>query len=177
VIVNLYGHIQNEVGMLSHWEMFEQFRLEENLFDQLHSEVTRRVSVVINSSQASSTIDARQLGASVLADLSSWWHGEFPRRFPGFPNGSERGIFGMVLWNYLALQPDVWWCFAEQKDAHRHGQNAMRYWMLQPGDPLIPANRSTLALRTLLLAIIAAICVWFVWESQYSGSGAQSSGH
>ena len=140
MIVNPNRKPQNPVGVSPHWEMFEQFRQAADLFGPMQNEITQQVSAIMNSSQPSPTIDARQLGASVISAMSSWWHGEFPRRFPQFPNGAERGIFGMVLWNHLASQQGVWWCFTEQPDTHGYGQNAMQYWMLQPNDPLIPHN-------------------------------------
>lgn len=119
--------------------------LEEHLdlFNPLRDRVVEAVESAVDI-QPNPAIESPRLGAHVLSAIGSWWHGEFPRRFPDFPNGAERGLFGMVLWNYLAERSD-WWCFAEQEDAHGYGENAMRYWRLPAGHPLIPLQHRPFA--------------------------------
>lgn len=129
MIVDLSGKPQPSVGIQPHFAMFTLVASHADLFDPLKAEIVRLVnsSVVANPQQP--VIDSRLAGADALTALSSWWHGEFPRRFPQFPNGSERGLFGMALWNYLATLPDQW-CFRGIEDAHGYGQSAKLYWRL-----------------------------------------------
>ena len=109
--------------------MFKLLTQHPDLFDPLIAEIVRLVNSAIVSNPQRPFIDSRQAGADALTALSSWWHGEFPRRFPQFPNGSERGVFGMALWNYLATLPEKW-CFCGIEDAHGYGQSAKEYWRL-----------------------------------------------
>ena len=140
MIVSIDGVVQPDVGSEDHWTMFDQLRQHADLFNPMRDLIVARVADIVAVSPTRPYIDARQLGAQVLGSVSSWWYGEFPRRFPNFPNGSERGIHGMTLWNYLATKHNEWWSFTAQEDAHGYGQAAMQYWRLPPGDPLIPAD-------------------------------------
>ena len=117
----------DDSGTEPHWTRFTTLSGHPDLFDPLWSEVVRLVNVAIAANPHRPAIDSRQAGADALSSLSSWWHGEFPRRFPQWPNGSDRGLFGMALWNYLATLPDRWH-FAGIADAHAYGQDAKQYW-------------------------------------------------
>jgi len=128
MLVDLDGHSQPAVGTQDHWAMFRDFAAEPDLFNPLLAEIAKLVSDAVAATPARPFIDSRQAGAQVLSSLTSWWHGEFPRRFSRFPNGAERGIFGMCLWNYLARLTDQVWCFSGVEDAHGYGQSATQYW-------------------------------------------------
>jgi len=119
--------------------MFSELRQQRDLFDLLAASIMDGVTAIIAISANPATIESSRLGAQVLGNIGNWWHAQFPRRFPGFPNGADRGLVGMLLWNYLAGRSD-WWCFAEQADPHGYGENSMRYWQLQAGNPLIPVD-------------------------------------
>jgi hypothetical protein len=142
MIASIDGVVQPAVGTEDHWAMFTEFRRHPDLFDPMRDLIVQGVADCVAATPARPYIDARQLGASVLDRLTSWWHGEFPRRFKDFSNGADRGIHGMTLWNYLASIPSEWWCFAAQKDSHGYGETAMRYWRLAPSDPLITCGKS-----------------------------------
>jgi hypothetical protein len=107
--------------------MFATFRGHADLFDPLLAEAVRLVNAA--AKRPKPEIDSSRAGMDALTSLSSWWRGEFPRRFPGFPVGSERGIFGMTLWNYLAGVPEQW-CFCGVEDPHGYGQSHTRYWRI-----------------------------------------------
>jgi hypothetical protein len=98
-----------------------------DIYVPLRDEIVRIVNAAVTANPTRPFLDSRQAGADALSALSSWWHGEFPRRFAAFPNGSERGLFGMALWNYLVGLPDTW-CFSGIEDAHEYGQSATQYW-------------------------------------------------
>lgn len=138
MIVSIDRVRQPDVGTESHWQMLATLRQHPDLFDPLNDLIVVGVNEAIAASPNSPYIDSRQLGASVLNDLSSWWRAQFPRRFPQFPNGSERGIFGMALWLHLSTRSNEWWSFTSQPDSHGYGQPTMQYWRLPPGHPLIP---------------------------------------
>ena len=140
MIVSQNGDVQPNICTQDHWAMFNDLRRHHDLFDPLHEAIVGRVDSLVGSNPRP-YIDSRQMGAEVLGDLSSWWNGEFPRRFPNLPNGCERGLHGMTLWYHLAMRPDEWWTFTSQPDSHGYGQPAMQYWLLQPNDPLIPQNQ------------------------------------
>ena len=137
MLVSLDGIPQPAICEAAHWAMFTTLRQHGDLYDPLRTRIVQAVSDIVNADPDGAAIESAHLGAQILGDVGSWWHGEFARRFPHFLNGADRGLFGMVLWNYLAQRPD-WWCFVEQQDRHGYGENSMRYWLLQPGDPLIP---------------------------------------
>jgi hypothetical protein len=130
MLVDLNGLAQPAVGTQPHWAMFTAVAGHADIFDPLRAEVVRLVNAALAANPQRPFIDSRQAGADALLALSTWWHGEFPRRFPQFPNGAERGIFGMTLWNYLATHPDRW-CFAGVADAHGYGQDATQYWRVR----------------------------------------------
>ena len=142
MLVSIDAVVQPAVGTGAHWRMFNEIRRHPDLFDPMHDLVGQGVADAVAATPARPYIDARQLGASVLANLTSWWHGEFPRRFRAFPNGADRGIFGMTLWNHLATIPSEWWCFSSQEDSHGYGESAMQYWRLDPTSPLIPTGNA-----------------------------------
>jgi hypothetical protein len=144
MLVNLQHRVQPPVCQAEHWERFRILVEHPDLFNPLRARIVQAVEAVIDAQQ-NPAIESPRLGAQVLSAIDSWWHGEFRRRFPDFPNGSDSGLFGMVLWNYLAERLD-WWCFAEQDDAHGYGTNAMRYWRLPAGHSLIP-RQNRLAAR------------------------------
>ncbi len=141
MLVSLARVRQPAICEAPHWTMFTTLMQHPDLCDPLHMRIVQAVTDVVNAQPNTAAIESARLGAQIFQDIGSWWHGEFPRRFPHFPNGAERGLFGMVLWNYLAERPD-WWCFAEQEDSHGYGENSMRYWLLPPGHPLIPRQRA-----------------------------------
>src|SRR5207245_8313490 len=112
-----------------------------DLFDPLRTGVVREVDAIIARGPAHDTkIDSARLAKNVLEAIGIWWHGEFPRRFPAFPNGAARGLVGMTLWNQLADLPNDWWSFTEVQDQHGLGQNHMLYVLLQQGHPLTPTS-------------------------------------
>lgn len=129
MIVDIHGQLQPHVGTQLHWAMFALVASHPDLFDPLKAEIVRLVNSSIVANPQRPYIDSRQAGDDALPALNSWWHGEFPRRFPQFPNGSERGIIGMALWNYLSTLPERW-CFGGIEDAHGYGQSAKQYWRL-----------------------------------------------
>lgn len=137
MLVSLNGIVQPAICNAPHWTMFTAVIQHPDLYDPLRFRVVQGVGAIVNAQPNAATIESPRLGAQVLGDMGSWWHGEFPRRFPNFPNGADRGVFGMVLWNYLAGRSD-WWCFTEQEDSHGYGENSKRYWQLQTGSALIP---------------------------------------
>lgn len=136
MFVSLQRKEQPDVGAGDHWEMFRIFQEHTDLFAALRTSTIEAVEAIVTAN-ANPVIESSRLGAQILGGIGSWWHGEFPRRLPNFPNGSESGIFGMALWNYLSARTD-WWCFAEQEDSHGYGWNSMRYWQLPAGHTLIP---------------------------------------
>jgi hypothetical protein len=127
MIEDVEGKPQPEVGVGDHWEMFRQVRLEDRLFPPLADAITRAVEDAVRQS-VSATIDSRRLGAEILTNIGSTWHALFSRCFPGFPNGADSRVFGMTLWNHLALRQNEVWRFVEQADPHGFGLNSMRYW-------------------------------------------------
>jgi hypothetical protein len=129
VLVDLSGNVQPPVGTAPHWAMFTALSAEPTLYGPMRAQLVQVVNDAIATNPARPYIDSRQAGARVLEALGSWWHGEFPRKFIAFPNGAERGIFGMALWNYLAGHPDRW-CFSNIADSHGYGQDATQYWRL-----------------------------------------------
>jgi hypothetical protein len=143
MLVSVNGIVQPVVGQQPHWVMFDEVSRHPDLFNPLRGGVVREVDAIVASGPVHDTrVDAARLGKNVLETVGSWWHGEFPRRFPGFPNGAARGIVGMTLWNYLAGLPNDWWSFTEVEDRHGLGQNHMLYVRLPQGDPLIPTDFS-----------------------------------
>ena len=142
MLVSVVGTVQPLVGQQPHWVMFEEILQHPDLHGPLRDAVIREVDATIANWPARDTnIDSARLGKSVLETIGSWWHGEFPRRFPEFPNGSARGLVGMTLWNHIAGRPQDWWSFTEIEDRHGLSQNHMLYVRLQQGDPLIPKGR------------------------------------
>lgn len=135
MIVNMSGVEQPPVCSANHWEMFRVFCNHPDLYNPLRDAILKGIENEMMKPDP--YIDSRRLGAKVLDDLSSWWHGEFPRRFNNFPIGADRGIFGMTLWNCLAKRQD-WWIFTEQEDPHGYGENSMLYSKLPDGHKLIP---------------------------------------
>lgn len=141
MLVSVDGTVQPVVGQQAHWVMFDEVSRHPDLFGPLHDEVIREVDAIVANGPAHDTkIDSARLAKNVLETIGSWWHGEFPRRFPGFPNGAARGLVGMTLWHHLAGRRQDWWSFTEVKDRHGFGQNHMLYVRLQQGDPLIPTD-------------------------------------
>ena len=128
MLVDLDGRIQPAVGTQDHWAMFRDFSGQPDLFDPLLVEIVRLVRDAVTANANRPFIDSRQACGEALSSLTSWWHGEFPRHFSRFPNGAERGIFGMCLWNYLASINDQVWCFSGIEDSHGYGQSATQYW-------------------------------------------------
>lgn len=129
MLVDLNGVIQPTVGNQPHWSMFAAVMADPVVYDPLHVEITQIVADAIAANPNRPQISSRQAGAEVLQAIGSRWHAEFPRRFPNFPNGAERGVFGMALWHYLAVHPDKW-CFSGIADPYGHGQDATEYWRL-----------------------------------------------
>lgn len=141
MIVSVDGVVQPEVGQRPHWIMFAELQHHPDLFDPLRDRIVREVDAAnANWPAHETTIDSSRLGKNVLENIGSWWHGEFPRRFRGFPNGAARGLTGMTLWNHLAHPSQSWWSFTEVEDRHGYGENHMLYVRLRPGDPLIPTG-------------------------------------
>ena len=120
--------------------MFDELRQHPDLFDPFRAGIAREVDTAIARTPYETAIDSARLGKSVLENIGSWWHGEFPRRFPGFPNGASRGLTGMTLWNYLAAPNRGWWSFSGVEDPHGYGESHMLYVQLRQGDPRIPTE-------------------------------------
>ena len=127
MLKSLAGAIQPPTGMGDHWQMFKLVRACPSLFDPLLARIVAEVENALAENPPKPVLDSRVIAGAALSALDSWWHGEFPRRFLNFPNGADRGIAGMVLWNYLATAPDVW-VFQGIQDAHGAGQSATAYW-------------------------------------------------
>jgi hypothetical protein len=127
MIEDVQGRPQPEVGVGDHWVMFREVSHEGRVFRALQEAVARAVDNAVAQS-ANPNIDARRLGAEILTNIGSTWHALFSRCFPGFPNGADGRVFGMTLWNHLALRPNEIWQFVEQADPHGFGLNSMQYW-------------------------------------------------
>lgn len=127
MLISPDGKVQPAIGTQSHWQMFREVSAHPDLFHPLRAEVIELVNAATRNNPGHPFLDSRRGGAETLSKLSSWWHGEYARRFATFPNGSERGVFGMVVWNYLAGIVDHWH-FARTEDTHGYGQRATRYW-------------------------------------------------
>ena len=123
------GTPQPPFGTQPHWSMFRAFMNEPEVFAPLQDEVSRIVEGAINRNPLRPFISSRQAGAEALQAIGSAWHAQFPRCFPNFPNGAERGIFGMALWRFLVVHPDRW-CFSGAADPYGFGQDSTNYWRL-----------------------------------------------
>jgi hypothetical protein len=139
MLLTVDGQRPNSVGRADYWGRFLTLQRHPDLFSRLRDQATAGVDAAV-SDQREPAIDSARLGAQVLSTIGSWWHGEFSRRFPNFPNGAAAGLFGMLLWNYLAERPDDYWGFVEQEDPHRQDYNHMFYWRLRPDDPRVIAD-------------------------------------
>jgi hypothetical protein len=120
--------------------MFDEIHQHPDLFGPLRNGVVREVDSAVANRPGETMIDSARLGKLVLETIGSWWHGEFPRRFPGFLNGAARGLVGMALWNHLAQPSQGWWSFTEVEDQHGYGENHMLYVRLATDDPSIPSG-------------------------------------
>jgi hypothetical protein len=141
MIVSVDGVVQPAVGQKPHWVMFAELQQHPDLMGLLRDSIVREVdAATANWPARDASIDSSRLGKNVLENIGSWWHGEFPRRFPGFPNGAARGLVGMALWNHLADPSRGWWSFTEVEDRHGYGENHMLYVRLRPRDSVIPVN-------------------------------------
>lgn len=129
MLEDLNGNVQPAFGRQPHWSMLREVMADGAIFDPLRAEIVRLVGAAIAANPARPYISSRQAGAETLDALGSAWHAEFPRHFPGFPNGAARGVFGMALWNYLVGHPDRW-CFSGVTDPYGHGQDSTDYWRL-----------------------------------------------
>ncbi|MDB5335982.1 MAG: hypothetical protein JWN70_1601 [Planctomycetaceae bacterium] len=127
MILDLNNQPLRAIGTQPHWAMLTAVMADPVVFNPLNFEVTQLVAAAIAANPTRPFISSRQAGADVLRRLGTTWHAEFPRRFPAFPNGAERGLFGMALWNYLASHPDRWY-FAGVADPYGYGQDSTDYW-------------------------------------------------
>lgn len=127
VIKNLNGDMQAAFGAQEHWGMLRAVMADPIIYGPLESEVARFVAVAIATDPIRPFISSRQAGAQALDAIGSSWHAQFSRRFPGFPNGAARGVFGMAMWHYLAVHPDEW-CFSGVADPYGYGQDSTDYW-------------------------------------------------
>lgn len=129
MLVDLNGNMQPQVGTQPHWAMFAAFSTHPDLFDPMLQEIAQLVNGAVAANPARPWVDSRQAGEAAIGAMTSWWHGEFSRRFAHFANGSQRGIFGMSLWNYLARSAHLW-SFSAIGDSHGYGQDATQYWRI-----------------------------------------------
>ena len=129
MLEDLNGNLQPAFGTQPHWLMLRAVMADPIVYDPLQAEVVRLVTDAIAANPGRPFIGSRQAGAEALAAIASTWHAEFPRRFPRFPNGADRGVFGMALWYYLVGRPDRW-CFKGVDDPYGHGQDSKDYWRL-----------------------------------------------
>jgi hypothetical protein len=120
--------------------MFVEVQQHPDLFGPLRNGVVREADATAANMPGETVIDSARLGKLVLETIGSWWHGEFPRRFPEFPNGAARGLVGMALWNHLAQPSQGWWSFTAVEDRHGYGENHMLYVRLAADDPRIPSG-------------------------------------
>jgi hypothetical protein len=129
MLENINGISQAAFGTQPHWSMLHAVMLDAAIYVPLQAEITRLVVAAINANSIRPFINSRQNGAEALELIGSAWHAQFARRFPGFPNGAARGVFGMALWYYLAGHPDRW-SFVAVADPYGYGQESVNYWRL-----------------------------------------------
>lgn len=129
MLEDINGNVQPAAGTTGHWAMLAAVQLDPVVYGPLQTEVIRIVADAIAANPAGPYISSRHAGADALEQIGSRWHAEFPRRFRGLPNGAERGLFGMALWNYLVAHPDTW-RFTSVADPYGHGQDAKEYWRI-----------------------------------------------
>jgi hypothetical protein len=138
------GTVQHSQLTGPHWDRYGEFRLPANqdLWFPLRTRVENAVAAAI-ARQPYPTIPSAPVGAEILGEIDSRWHGEFDRRFPQFPSGAKAGLCGTDLWNYIAELRDDWWVVTTLADPHKAGRNSRLYRRLRPGDPLIPQTSQT----------------------------------
>jgi hypothetical protein len=127
MLQDINGNPQPAFGTEPHWAMLRTVMADPTIFAPLQAQITRIVGDAIAANPARLYISSRQAGAEALQAIVSTWHAEFPRRFPAFPNGADRGVFGMALWHYLVGRSDLW-CFTGVADPYGHGQDSKGYW-------------------------------------------------
>jgi hypothetical protein len=127
MLIDLKRAAQPAIGVKPHWAYLIAVILDPVIYDPLLAAVVGVVVDAIAANPARPQINSREAGARVLETIGSQWHAEFSRRFPRFPNGAARGVFGMALWHHLAGRTETW-CFSGVADPYRNSQDATQYW-------------------------------------------------
>lgn len=132
MIIDRLGKEQPATPSSARWETFREFQQHLPLFAPLREGTERIVQAARDEHPERATVYSAQVGAHVLRNLKSWWHGEYGRRFGHLRDGSARGMFRMTLWNILALLQEERWRVRSVRDPHGFGQPAKTY--TRPGN-------------------------------------------
>jgi len=100
-LLSLEGQVQNEVGRREYWRRFESFA-GSPLYDIFVAEIEAAITQNVHGS----VVDSRQQTREVLTRLEI----THPDLLRNWDNEELAGLFGMTMWNVIALHPDDW-CF------------------------------------------------------------------
>src|ERR1043166_7105279 len=84
----------------------------------LYHDFTQAVAANINAKigQGDKALYSRRIGAEVLDNIGTGWHGQFNRAFPNMETPDKASIVGMEIYNFLATLQGSDWLICEDPD-------------------------------------------------------------
>ena len=100
-LYSIEGKQQEEIGKKEHWNEFKKFQ-----GSQLHKKFKYEISQLIGNSEK---INSSHAGKHILAKLSMGT----PAILKPYHQTQIGGLFGMTLWNWLAVHKDKWYFYRD----------------------------------------------------------------